>query len=202
MSIWFAISLVCLIINIVPYFLSLEHQKLERRYGLQKGKQIGELYAMISGWGFFIFLFGIWISPQERFLLPFMQKFSVQIPLLDLTIYLVNLLIFIPFFLIGAFFGIRGVMQTTLKVAEMHRTKKIITTGVYTIVRHPQYLGAILAHMGFSFLFSALYSLLITPIVIAIVYIISWKEEKELIREFGRKYENYKKNVPMLIPKI
>lgn len=202
MSIWFVISLVCLIINIIPYFLSLEHQKLERRYGLQKGKEIGEIYAMISGWGFFIFLFGIWISPQERFLLPFMHEFSLQIPILDLTIYLVNLLIFISFFLIGAFFGIKGVMQTTLKVAEMHRTKKIITKGVYTIVRHPQYLGAILAHIGFSFLFSALYSLLITPIVIAIVYMISWKEEKELIREFDGKYENYKKKVPMLIPKI
>ena len=30
----------------------------------------------------------------------------------------------------------------------------------------------------------------------------SWKEEKELIREFGKDYEDYKKSVPMLIPKL
>jgi len=29
----------------------------------------------------------------------------------------------------------------------------------------------------------------------------SWKEEKELIREFGKDYEDYKKSIPILIPK-
>jgi protein-S-isoprenylcysteine O-methyltransferase Ste14 len=38
--------------------------------------------------------------------------------------------------------------------------------------------------------------------VIAVVYIISWKEEKELIKEFGQEYEDYKSGVPMLIPKF
>ena len=30
----------------------------------------------------------------------------------------------------------------------------------------------------------------------------SWKEEKGLIREFGKEYEDYKKVVPMLIPRL
>jgi len=30
----------------------------------------------------------------------------------------------------------------------------------------------------------------------------SWKEEKELTREFGKDYEDYKKSVLMLIPKL
>jgi protein-S-isoprenylcysteine O-methyltransferase Ste14 len=33
------------------------------------------------------------------------------------------------------------VKEVTLKVAETHRTEKIVTRGVYSIVRHPQYLG-------------------------------------------------------------
>ncbi len=49
---------------------------------------------------------------------------------------------------------------------------------------------------------SAMYSLLFTPLMFVIVYLISRKEEKELIREFGEEYEDYKKNVPMLIPRI
>ncbi len=186
----------------LPYFLSLEHSKLEEKYGKQKGKKIGDVYGIISGWDFFLFWFGIWLSPQDRFMIPFFQDFSIQIPVLNLTIYLVNFLIFIPFFMSGAWFGIKGVILTSLKVAETHRADRIVTTGVYSIVRHPQYLGGILAHIGFSFLLSGLYSLLATPLVIALIYTISWKEENELTKEFGQEYEDYKRKVPMLIPKV
>ena len=115
---------------------------------------------------------------------------------------MVNLLIFIPLFVVGAWFGIKGVIQTTLKVAETHRPKKVVIRGVYSIVRHPQYLGGILAHIGFSFLFSALSSLFATPLVIVLIYIISGKEEKELTKEFGSEYRDYQKKVPMLLPEI
>jgi len=71
---------------------------------------------------------------------------------------------------------------------------------VYGIVRHPQYSGWILSHVGVSFLLSVLYSMLFTPVLIVIIYLISKKEEDELIKEFGRDYEGYRKKVPMLIP--
>jgi protein-S-isoprenylcysteine O-methyltransferase Ste14 len=199
---WFIISLLGFIAIIVPYFLSLEHLKLEEKCGKENGKKIGDIYGMVSGWGFFIFWFGIWLSPQDRFIIPFLQDFSIQIPILNMTIYLVNFLLFIPLFVTGAWFGIKGVIQTSLKVAETHRADRVVSTGVYSIIRHPQYFGGILAHIGFSFLLSGLYSLLVTPLVIAVVYIISWKEEKELLREFGQEYEDYKSKVSMLIPKV
>ena len=200
--IWFYVSLFGFITIVLPYFLSLEHLKLEEKYGKQQGKRIGAIFGMISGWGFFLFWFGIWLSPQDRFLIPFFQDFSIQTPVLNIAIYLVNLLIFIPFFVAGAWFGVKGVIHTSLKVAETHIADRIVTTGVYSIVRHPQYFGGLLAHIGFSFLFSGMCSLLVTPLVIAVVYIISWKEEKELIKEFGQEYEDYKSRVPMLIPKF
>ena len=78
----------------------------------------------------------------------------------------------------------------------------MVIRGVYSIVRHPQYLGGILAHIGFSFLFSALSSLFATPLVIVLIYIISGKEEKELTKEFGSEYRDYQKKVPMLLPEI
>ena len=202
MPIWFYISLFGFIAVMLPYFLSLEHLKLEEKHGKQKGKRIGEIFGVVSGWGFFLFWFGLWFSPQDRFLFPFLQSFSIQISILDLPIYLVNLLIFIPFFVVGAWFGVKGVVQTSLKVAEIHRAERIVTSGVYSIIRHPQYFGGILAHIGFSFLLSAMYSLLVTPLVIAIIYVISWKEENELTKEFGQEYVEYRSKVPMLIPKL
>jgi protein-S-isoprenylcysteine O-methyltransferase Ste14 len=198
----FVICVLGFIVVLLPYFLSLEHLKFEEKYGKQKAKRIGELFGIISGWGFFLLWFGIWLSPQYRFIIPFFQDSSLQIPLLNFKIYLVNLLISIPFFIVAAWFGIKGVIDTSLKVAETHRAEKVVTTGVYSIIRHPQYFGGILAHIGFSFLMSGLYSLLITPLVITVVYIISWKEEQELLKEFGQDYEEYKAKVSMFIPKF
>ena len=33
-------------------------------------------------------------------------------------------------------------------------------------------------------------------------YIVSWKEGKELIKEFGIKYKDYKNKVPIYVPRL
>ncbi len=201
MYIWFFISLFGFIATLPLYFLSLEHLKLEEKYGGRKGEKIGDAYGIISGWGFFLFWFGIWFSPQTRFVIPLFQELLIRLPVLSITVPLLHLVVFAPFFAVGAWFGIKGVTETTLKVAETHRPVKIVTTGVYSIVRHPQYLGGLLAHLGFSFLLSGLYCLLSTPLIALIIYLISRKEETELTKEFGKEYVDYKKKTPMLIPR-
>jgi protein-S-isoprenylcysteine O-methyltransferase Ste14 len=202
MFLWFFVSLFGFIATLPLYFLSLEHLKLEERYGRRRGKKIGDAYGVISGWGFFLFWFGIWFSPQTRFAIPIFQPLLIRLPVLNITIPLLNLVVFAPFFAVGAWFGIKGVAETTLKVAETHRPVRIVTTGVYSIVRHPQYLGGLLAHIGFYFLLSGLYSLLSTPLIVTLVYLISRKEEKELTKEFGEEYLDYKKKTPMLLPRL
>lgn len=139
---------------------------------------------------------------SARFTTPILSNLSFLIPLIDFSIPFVHLIVFTPLFIVGAWFGIRGVQQTTLQMAETHRPEKIASTSVYSIVRHPQYLGGFLAHVGISFLFSASYSLFSTPLIAAMIYTISWKEERELTREFGNQYREYKKNVPMFAPRL
>ena len=191
------------LIGIMPfYFLSVEHQKLERRYGKEKGTHIGEILGVISGWGFFMFWIGIWFSPQLRFTISLFQDFLIIIQVINFAIPLPNLAVCFLLILPGSWLAINGVKETTLKVAETHRPKTVVTTRVYSIVRHPQYLGGLLAHLGISILLSAFYSLLLTPMIIVLIYLISRKEEKEMIREFGKEYENYRDKVPMLIPKL
>jgi protein-S-isoprenylcysteine O-methyltransferase Ste14 len=58
-----------------------------------------------------------------------------------------------------------------------------------------------LAHVGFSILLSGLYSILVIPVIIARDVVACRKEETELIREFGSEYEDYRKKVPMLLPR-
>lgn len=193
MSFWFFLSLVGLIIVVPVHFLSVEHAKLEDRYGHNRGLKIGAALGMVSGWGFFLFLIGLWISPQESFSLDISEIIFMGIPIL-------HLLLAVVFLLPGAWLGIKGVTEIGLKVAETHRAERVISTGVYSRVRHPQYLGSILAHVGASFLLSAYYSLLVTPLVILINYILCWKEERELVREFGAAYIEYQNRTPMLFP--
>jgi len=202
MYIWFFICVLAVIATVPLHFLSVEHLKLQERYGKEKGTKIGEVYGLISGWTFFFFWMGIWVSPQHRFAVPILEGLSVLVPVINFSIPLLHLIISALLLMPGAWLAIKGVKEVTLKVAETHRTEKIVTTGVYSVVRHPQYLGGLLAHVGISFLFSAGYSLLSTPLMIVLIYLISRKEEEELIREFSGEYEDYKKKVPMLMPKL
>jgi protein-S-isoprenylcysteine O-methyltransferase Ste14 len=184
------------------HVLSVEHLKLHERYGKTQGDRIGGILGFISGWGFFLSWIGIWISPQPRFILPIASNLSIAVPVVNRPVPLLHLLVCVCFLIPGAWFGVNGVRETTLKVAETHRTERIVTRGVYSIVRHPQYLGGLLAHIGISFLASAAYSLLVSPLMIWLILLISWKEEKELIKEFREAYDNYRKKVPMLLPRL
>jgi protein-S-isoprenylcysteine O-methyltransferase Ste14 len=150
---------------------------------------------MTSGWGFFLFLFGLWISPQPQFAVNVLGNTPWGSPLF-------NLIFAITFLAPGAYLGIKGVTEMGLKAAETHRVERVISSGVYSRVRHPQYLGAILSHIGATFLLSAYYSLLVSPIVVCINYVLCWKEENELVNEFGEEYQKYREKIPMLIPTI
>jgi len=202
MVLWFIFSILGMCFMVPLHFLSVEHLKFQKKYGENKGKKITGVLGLTSGWGFFIFWFGIWISPQPRLIIPLMQNPNFIIPIINFSIPIFHLIISIPFILIGAWFGIGSVRETSLKVAETHRTERIVSTKIYSLIRHPQYFGGVLAHIGISFLLSSLFSLIFTPLVILLNILIAWKEEKELIKEFGEDYETYKENVPMFFPKL
>ena len=85
---------------------------------------------------------------------------------------------------------------------ERREKPEVIRTGVFRLVRHPIYLSAILFYLA---LLIAYFSMLALPVwIVAIVfYIYICKyEEKLLVERFGKEYEEYMKEVPMLIPRI
>lgn len=91
---------------------------------------------------------------------------------------------------------------TGLKIifGEAREEPQVITTGVFSIVRHPIYLSLILLYLGFILLSLSLLSVLVWILIIVFYYMISRYEEKLLIQRFGSAYEEYKKKVPMLLP--
>ena len=207
MAIWFFVCAIGFLLLIPLHFLSVEHRKLQRRYGKKKGVKIGKILGAFSGWMELIFLLGFWIAPQPRFAIPIFSGFSIPISFVNYSIPVLHFVIALPLLLIGGWVAVRGVRAMSSEVGfgavETHsKPSKIVTSGPYAVVRHPQYLGADLAQIGGSILFSASYSLLFTPVYVMCNYLISWKEEKELARELGKKYKNYQKKVPMFMPRF
>ncbi|MHA1674621.1 MAG: methyltransferase family protein [Promethearchaeota archaeon] len=93
-----------------------------------------------------------------------------------------------------------GVDNATLVYVYYPESSKIVNNDIYSIVRHPMYMGVILISLSGVFLHFSIYSyihFLIT--VIAFAYHIFIMEEKELIERFGDSYQEYQKEVPALI---
>ncbi len=70
---------------------------------------------------------------------------------------------------------------------------------IYSVIRHPTYLGGIL--LGFAallFRFSV-YSIIGGFIVFLVFRLQIWKEEKELVERFGEGFVEYQKTVPALL---
>jgi len=89
--------------------------------------------------------------------------------------------------------GVRSIFQpvppSELKVEGIHR-----------FVRHPLYSGTILFVWGLFFVFPMLNNLIAVVLLTLYVLIGIGFEEKKLLNEFGKKYEEYILKVPMLIP--
>ncbi|HET8656694.1 MAG TPA: isoprenylcysteine carboxylmethyltransferase family protein [Longimicrobiaceae bacterium] len=81
------------------------------------------------------------------------------------------------------------------------RADSVNTTGMYSVVRHPLYLGNFLMWMGVA-LFPHHFWLAITVALIFWVYYerIMFGEEEFLRKKFGREYEEWASRTPAFIP--
>jgi len=78
-------------------------------------------------------------------------------------------------------------------------TTRLVNTGIYSVVRHPQYLGGIMSIFLTTLLFYPhwLFGVL-GAAGIATLYISAKAEEQYLIQQFGDDYRNYLQKVPRM----
>jgi protein-S-isoprenylcysteine O-methyltransferase Ste14 len=79
---------------------------------------------------------------------------------------------------------------------------KLVTGGVYSYVRHPQYDGLFLITIGFLIQWPSLTTLIMWPILIFAYYRLAMREEKDAEKQFGQGFLEYKKKVPAFIPRL
>lgn len=84
-----------------------------------------------------------------------------------------------------------------LRTSQEH---ELITHGIYKHVRHPAYLGALMATMAIPLFFASLHGLfLMLGLVPCYLYRIKI-EEIMLVRKFGDEYQEYMKKTKRMIP--
>lgn len=77
---------------------------------------------------------------------------------------------------------------------------KLVTDGVYSVIRHPSYLGILVNALGWSLAFRSGVGVLLTALLIVPLVARMNAEEKLLRSEFGDEYDAYRGRTSRLIP--
>ncbi len=80
--------------------------------------------------------------------------------------------------------------------------RRLVTRGLYGLVRHPMFLGYDLCALGAG-LFLRLTGALLVSFPLLLLWQVRFlrREERRLARRFGAEFEEYARRVPFLIPK-
>jgi protein-S-isoprenylcysteine O-methyltransferase Ste14 len=84
--------------------------------------------------------------------------------------------------------------------AQLYTDHKLVTHGPFAVVRHPMYIGLILAASGSLFLYLT-WTTLAFAIFAPFVLLRARREEIALAAEFGEEWQEYCKRVPAFFPR-
>jgi protein-S-isoprenylcysteine O-methyltransferase Ste14 len=140
----------------------------------------------------------------------------MMVPVSGATVSFDFLLLPIPWllsWLISIAFLVVGIYVLVLSKREFDRsgqkltpkaygTSRLMTSGIYSSIRHPHNLANMLLGLGIAFAFKSAVGLGIAIAFIMVGYWFTLEEEELLIEQFGDRYREYKARVPMFVPRL
>jgi len=107
--------------------------------------------------------------------------------------------------LAAIFFVIAGYFTRSAHQVIFNKGKppsEVISNGVFSCVRHPMYLGAILFYLGLFLSTLSLSVLGLLAILLLFYTHIASYEEKQLEQKYGKDYISYKEKTPKWLPRF
>jgi protein-S-isoprenylcysteine O-methyltransferase Ste14 len=79
---------------------------------------------------------------------------------------------------------------------------RLVTSGIYSVIRHPSYLGLLVSSLGWALAFRSGVGVLLAALLIPPLLVRIEAEERLLRSEFGGEYEAYRARTSRLIPGV
>ena len=102
-------------------------------------------------------------------------------------------------FIGGGFVLISAGWKVLFDAQQRH---SLATTGPYSYVRHPQYIGFVLVMFGFLLQWPTILTLAMFPVLVWMYARLARLEEREVASTFGNAYNDYAARVPAFIPRL
>jgi len=104
---------------------------------------------------------------------------------------------------IGAAVAVPGLLLRAWASGHLRKNETLATTGPYAYTRNPLYLGSFLIGLGFTIAAGQVLLVLIFLIMILGIYLpVMRVESTTLASLFGKKYDRYANEVPLLFPRF
>jgi protein-S-isoprenylcysteine O-methyltransferase Ste14 len=159
-----------------------------------------EIAIMISPFAFFFyavfnpFLLALNQSWMTRWLTAFFLPHMVVPPNEALTILRI----------LGSVFFVAGMLVFFVCAGQVYLgkllKKGVATKGLYTLIRHPQYLGLGLAALGLAIMWPRFLTLALFGVMLFLYYLLAKDEERRMINRFGESYIDYINRTGMFLP--
>lgn len=103
---------------------------------------------------------------------------------------------------VGLVFFMLGVGVFVISCVQLFRRwkKGLVTYGLYSVVRHPQYVGLIIGTLGFSLMNLRPASLIMWITLVFGYVLLADSEERDLERKYEEAFHLYKQKVPFMLP--
>jgi protein-S-isoprenylcysteine O-methyltransferase Ste14 len=150
-----------------------------RRVPLRRAQGFYPRFAAVVGTFTIVGL--LWLPPQE----------------LSSALYLVSLLLIIG----GTAFAVCAVLVLARSISMMPEARRLITWGPYALVRHPLYLGEMVATLGIAMQFLMPWALLLLGLSCLFQFERMRNEEQLLIEAFPH-YRDYMASTARLLPGV
>jgi protein-S-isoprenylcysteine O-methyltransferase Ste14 len=117
-------------------------------------------------------------------------------------------LLVIPFWAVAMFIGVAGArglgfwrIMGRPELNPARQENQLVATGIQGRVRHPIYLGHLCVMLGWSIGTASIACWSLTAFAAAAGAVMIRLEERELEQRFGATYREYKRRVPVIVPR-